>query len=138
MERCGVDRARDLFYSDLRMLRPSPAYWVPLLMVGSGANTHAATVTFTQSAPAVDAFDFVEVTLAVSGDDARNPFTDATVRGAFGKAGEAARTAVDGFCDSADGSVFRIRFMPSSPGDYAYSVAYRHGGFEKSSEGTFR
>jgi hypothetical protein len=85
----------------------------------------------------VDAYDYVEVTLAVSGDDARNPFTDASVRGSFGKSGEAARNPVDGFCDSADGSVFRVRFMPSSPGDYSYSITYRHGGFEKTSEGSF-
>lgn len=121
------------------MIRPVSLLWVLLLIAGSGVSTSAApaTVTFTQSAPAVDAYDYVEVTLAVSGDDARNPFTDASVRGSFGKSGEAARIPVDGFCDSADGSVFRVRFMPSSPGDYSYSITYRHDGFEKTSEGSF-
>jgi hypothetical protein len=74
----------------------------------------------------------------VNGPDARNPFTDATVRGYFSKAGEPTRTAVDGFCDSQDGSVFRIRFMPPSPGDYMYSITYQQGGFEKTQTGTFR
>ncbi|MGA2631970.1 MAG: DUF5060 domain-containing protein, partial [Terriglobia bacterium] len=70
-------------------------------------------VTSSQSAQSVEAYDFVEVTLNVSGPDAKNPFTDASVEGQFGKVGESARLSVDGFCDSPDGSVFRIRFMPS-------------------------
>jgi hypothetical protein len=45
---------------------------------------------------------------------------------------------VDGFCDSADGSVFRIRFMPSRLGEYSYSVTYRQGSFEKIHTGSFR
>jgi uncharacterized protein DUF5060 len=79
-------------------------------------------VSFSQPAASVEAYDFVEVTVNVAGPDARNPFIDATLTGAFGKAGGSAKTQVEGFCDSADGSVFRIRFMPSSPGDYTYTI----------------
>jgi len=78
-------------------------------------------VSFSQP-DSVEAYDFVEVAVNVAGPDARNPFTDATLRGSFGKSGAAQRLEVEGFCDSADGSVFRIRFMPSSPGEYTYSV----------------
>ena len=95
-------------------------------------------VSSSQSALSVEAYDFVEVTLNVSGPDAKNPFTDASVEGEFGKVGDSAQTPVDGFCDSPDGSVFRIRFMPSTPGDYAYTVTYRQGGFSKSFSGTFK
>ena len=95
-------------------------------------------VTSSQSASSVEAYDFVEVTLNVSGPDAKNPFTDVSVEGQFGKVGESAQMSVDGFCDSPDGSVFRIRFMPSNPGDYTYSVTYRQGGFTKSLSGTFK
>jgi len=95
-------------------------------------------VSFSQSAASVEAYDFVEVTVNVAGPDARNPFTDATVLGSFRKSGAARPTQVEGFCDSPDGSVFRIRFMPSSPGDYEYSITYRQGAFEKSQTGTFR
>jgi hypothetical protein len=80
----------------------------------------------------------VEVTLNVTSPDAKNAFTDVVVEGQFGKAGDSQRLLVGGFCDSADGSVFRIRFMPAVPGDYAYSVTYRQGGFEKTHTGTFR
>src|SRR5882724_6438206 len=71
-------------------------------------------VSFSQQAGSVEAFDFFEVTVDLEDPDAGNPFTDATLRGSFGKTGTE-QTAVDGFCDSADGSLFRIRFMPSSP-----------------------
>jgi hypothetical protein len=95
-------------------------------------------VSFSQPAASVEAYDFVEVTANVEAPDARNPFTEVTLRGSFGKAGGTERTNVEGFCDSADGSVFRVRFMPSSPGDYTYSIAYKQGDFETTHTGTFR
>jgi hypothetical protein len=95
-------------------------------------------VSFSQPAGSVAAYDFLEVTVNVAAPDARNPFTDATLKGSFTKPGGARPVAVEGFCDSADGGVFRIRFMPASPGDYAYSIAYRQGDFEKTHAGTFR
>jgi hypothetical protein len=86
----------------------------------------------------VEAYDFIEVAVNIAGPDARNPYTDAQLHGSFGKAGSGERINVDGFCDSVDGRVFRIRFMPSSPGDYSYSIAYRQGEFEKTHSGTFQ
>jgi hypothetical protein len=97
-----------------------------------------ANVTFSQSANSVEAYDFVEVTIQVAAPDAKNPFTDASVEAKFGKTGESKRLSVDGFCDSADGSVFRVRFMPWAPGDYSYSITYRQGAFSKDNSGTFR
>jgi hypothetical protein len=96
------------------------------------------SINLTQSAQTVEAYDYVEVTLNVASPDAKNPFTEAAVSGQFGKVGENRRLAVDGFCDSADGSVFRVRFMPWAPGDYSYSVTFRQGGFEKTLTGSFR
>lgn len=94
-------------------------------------------VTFAPAPASVQAYDFAEVTVNVAAPDAANSFTDVTLSGSFGRTGDAARTAVEGFCDSADGSVFRIRFVPNSPGDYTYQVAYRQGAFEQSATGTF-
>src|SRR5229473_2742151 len=95
-------------------------------------------VTFAQSARSVEAFDFLEVTVKVNSPFAQNPFTNATLEGDFGKNGDQSRLKVSGFCDSTDSSVFRIRFMPSSPGNYAYSVTYRDGAFEKNHTGAFK
>src|SRR5271156_6932089 len=75
------------------------------------------TVTFSQSAADLDAYDFVEVSAQVSGRRPRNPFTDATLLGTFKKADGAEQWRVEGFSDAADGSVYRIRFMPAVSGD---------------------
>jgi hypothetical protein len=100
---------------------------------------HAAPggVSFSQSTEAAETYDYVEVTAQVEKPDAANPFLDAALSGNFGPVGGADRTKVDGFCDSGDGRVFRIRFMPSAAGDYTYSVVYRQSDFERTQTGTF-
>src|SRR5947207_5227913 len=104
------------------MYRRNVMFVLLLLPVLRGA---PRDVSFSQPAESVEAYDFLEVTATVASPDARNPFTDATLTGSFGKAGAAERTNVEGFCDSGDGTAFRIRFMPSSAGDYTYSIVYR-------------
>jgi len=42
-----------------------------------------------------------------------------------------------GFCDSEDGSVFRIRFLPAAVGDYTYAVSYSQDGETKTFKGSF-
>ena len=99
--------------------------WLLSLALSTTLLAAAKDVSFSPAAGSVEAYDFLEVTVNVAEPDARNPFTDVTLRGSFAKAGAIERSNVEGFCDSPDGSVFRIRFMPPSPGDYTYSVAYR-------------
>jgi hypothetical protein len=94
-------------------------------------------IRFSQSVESVDAYDFIEITADVSKPDAANPFTQATLRGSFSKRGETAKFTVDGFCDSSDGTVFRIRLTPPAPGDYSYSLEYRQGSFTKTHAGMF-
>jgi hypothetical protein len=96
-----------------------------------------ADVTFQSSATSVEAYDFLEFTLNVSRPDVANPFTDVAVDGTFETADGAHQWNVEGFCDSADGSVFRVRFMPSSAGNYKYTITYRQGSFSRSSSGKF-
>jgi Protein of unknown function (DUF4038)/Domain of unknown function (DUF5060) len=111
-----------------------------LFMFRSAAGLLAAPaeVEFSQSAQTVEAYDFVEITLHIASPDVKNPFTEASVQAQFGGAGTGKKFSVDGFCDSPDGSVFRVRFMPSAPGEYNYSVTYRQGSFAKSHTGSFR
>src|SRR5512133_3427671 len=89
-----------------------------------------SAVTFSQDKPSVDAYAFVEVEMRVSAPDARNPFTDVAVEAEVGPKGSS-RFTVDGFCASADGSVYRVRFMPTRPGSYEYAIRFRQGDFEK-------
>jgi hypothetical protein len=94
-------------------------------------------VSFTQSAPTIEAYDFVEVAAKVSWPRARNPFTDGSLTGWFEPGDGAKRWQVEGFCDSEDGSVFRIRFMPPTAGDYRYFVEYRQPGGSRAISGAF-
>ncbi len=123
---------------DSNMLRTAAAV-AALMTAMTGARALAApgNVSFSQSAQSVAAWDFVEVTVHVASPDVKNPFTDANVTGEFGMKGEVP-VHVNGFCDSEDGSVFRIRFMPSRVGEYQYSVAYKENGLTKNYNGTFR
>jgi Protein of unknown function (DUF4038)/Domain of unknown function (DUF5060)/Putative collagen-binding domain of a collagenase len=98
----------------------------------------ADEVAFSQSSPTTECYDFVEVTINITKPAARNPFTDVSVSGHFSLLDHGDSVSVDGFCDSPDGTVFRIRFMPSKPGDYAYSVTYRRGDFERAYNGMFK
>jgi len=93
-------------------------------------------VEFTQSAQNVDTYDFVEITLNVKSPDAENPFLDVAVEGWF-TADAGKKVHVDGFCDSPDGKIFRIRFMPTAPGKYQYSVVYRQDSYERIYNGEF-
>jgi hypothetical protein len=81
-----------------------------------------ADVSFTKPAAQVARFDFVEIAGIVPTPDATNPFEDASLSGSLETADGSHHWAVDGFCDSADGPLFRTRFMAPLAGDYEYSV----------------
>ena len=94
-------------------------------------------VEFSQSAEEVGAYDSLEISLRVVRPTAVNPFTDVSVVGEFFKGEESERLEVDGFCDSPDGSLYRVRFLPVTPGEYSYAVTYRQGEFERFRVGKF-
>jgi hypothetical protein len=98
----------------------------------------ADRISFSQPVATVEAYDFVEVTARVDPPEVRNPFLEATLTGSFSKVDGTDRKSVEGFCDSADGSVFRIRFMPAAAGEYRYSVNYRQGTTESIQTGAFK
>lgn len=95
-----------------------------------------AGVRFSQSQDAVEVFDFLEVSLEMDRPDAANPFTQVSVTGEFARDGEAP-LRVDGFCDGLEGSLFRIRFMPSKVGSYGYKVFFQQGDFRREHTGKF-
>lgn len=97
-----------------------------------------AGISFSQSAKSIEAYDFVEITVKVESPDVKNPFTDASVNASFEDATGGKQWSVEGFSDSANGSLFRVRFMPSRPGNYKYHVTYRENGFEKTDTGTLQ
>lgn len=92
-------------------------------------------VTFGAPATPVEVYDVFEITVTVDAPDVANCFTDASVSAEFRRAGAPPITVV-GFCDSRDGREFRVRFMPSAPGDYEWSVTYRQAAFERMGHGS--
>jgi hypothetical protein len=112
-----------------------------VLLIASCAGPGASSppgVSFTPSAREVELFDLFEIDVRVDRfPGALNPFVDAALTGRFRREGEAP-SAVDGFCDAADGSRFRIRFMPSRFGTHAYELTLRIGGEAHAYRGTFK
>src|ERR1700736_536261 len=81
-------------------------------------------VSYSNAPSQIDAYDYAEITAIVDYPDARDPFVDATLTGSFETEDGSQRWNVEGFCDSTDGSIFRIRFMPPHAGHYQYSVRF--------------
>lgn len=55
--------------------------------------------------------------------DVKNPFTDIILSGDFShENGETYH--IDGFCDASDGSVFRLRFLPTETGEYNFTISF--------------
>ncbi len=94
--------------------------------------TDLPTITFIQSLNSVGVYDFNEIVIKVN-----NPFRKVRITGNFGLTGQHERLSVDGFCDSIDGNLFRIRFMPTEKGEYSYSVAYWQDNLQKYFTGKF-
>ncbi|MFO0844698.1 MAG: DUF5060 domain-containing protein [Gemmataceae bacterium] len=127
-----MDRSRGPRFLRLALLGGLLACGLP-----AGGEGAPPSVRFEQSAAQVEAYDFVEVTLRVARPTAANPFRDVSVSGEFRRDGDGAAVRAEGFCDAADGGLHRVRFMPSRPGRYRYSVEYRHGDQRQRHEGTF-
>jgi hypothetical protein len=82
---------------------------------------------FSPSATSVEANDFLEIRIACDALPVNNPFTDVEVRGTFARENQAP-VEVAGFCDSADGTLFKLRFLPTQAGTYHYTISLSAGG----------
>jgi hypothetical protein len=121
------------FWSTIRAIA-SAAFAISLCACGGPI---ARSVDFSQSVQQLEAYDFLELTATISWPYPDNPFTDARIHGIFELDGRRQRWEVDGFCDSEDGKIYRVRFMPPAPGSYTYSIEYREGRYRTTAKGTF-
>jgi hypothetical protein len=108
--------------------------WLTCACAGTAASQ---SVSFSQSTDTVEVYDFVEIAAKVQRPEVKNPFMDVAFQGSFGKGSTEPSLRVDGFCDSADGSVFKLRFMPDAPGDFVYAVDCLLGGVTNHHLGKF-
>jgi len=95
-------------------------------------------VTFQQSSNEVAWSDFLEVIVRVGHPTAKNPFIDAYAFGCFKPVNGKPGIEVQGFCDSPNGSIYRVRFMPRTGGDYEYRVTFRQDGHVWVAKGSFK
>ena len=120
-------------------MHPAPVFLASLITLLPSVSLAApASVSYSTAPSQIDAYDFAEITATVASPDAHDPFEDATLTGTLTTEDGSRHWDVEGFCDSDNGSIFRIRFMAPQPGGYKYSVTYRQGGFEKTATGTFQ
>jgi Domain of unknown function (DUF5060) len=61
-----------------------------------------------QETNAVDVYDYLEVTVRPNQPVSGNPFTDVLVEGEFSQVKDGTSVKVEGFCDSQDGSSYKI------------------------------
>lgn len=85
------------------------------------AITTVAVVRFEPSPPVpIEANDFFEVAVQSAANE--NPFSQFSLRGTL-RNPQGFSLAVDGFCDSADGSRHKIRFLAPRAGSYSGSFS---------------
>ncbi|BFU93476.1 MAG: hypothetical protein NTNFB02_01980 [Nitrospira sp.] len=81
----------------------------------------------------------MDIQINVASSTAKNPFKDVFVTGTLKKNNhQAGNVTVEGFCDSHDGTVFRVRFMPVEPGEYGYTVTYWQDNLQRVHSGNFK
>ena len=95
----------------------------------------AAAVTIDPGPSTLEAQEFAEITVR-SGPAPANPFTRFALHGTFRTPAFQTLT-VDGFSDSNDGSVHKIRFLATHPGAYSYQLRFDNGREKASYSGAF-
>jgi hypothetical protein len=108
------------------------------LLLAIAQTTVANAARFEASGDRLRTFEVFEVAVHPAEPLAAelNPFQACQVVGRFQRDGQAA-SRVDGFCDASDGSLFRIRFMPTEAGHYTYSVSFQCGDVRSEFSGQF-
>ena len=94
-----------------------------------------SAVQFRPGASTIDVQDFVEVEVHANAAEG-NPFLDFALRGTLSTP-DGKMLTVDGFCDSPDGSVHKIRFLAVEPGRYSYNLHFANGRETAIYSGTF-
>lgn len=99
-------------------------YQVGLLILVCSIKILAQNITLTTAKQVVEVYDFQEITLNIKKPDPKlNPFKQATLNATFSTDNGDSKT-VEGFCDSQDGSIYRVRFMPLNAGKYRFELNF--------------
>ncbi|MGL4631856.1 MAG: DUF4038 domain-containing protein [Leadbetterella sp.] len=91
---------------------------------------------FTFSPQAVKTHEIWEGTCTLKKWAGKNPFSEVKLTGTFAHASGQV-TGVTGFCDDQDGMIYKIRFLPTKPGVYAYDLMISADGKTENIAGNF-
>ena len=94
------------------------------IIVFVSQSTLARTVVKENHASEYSLYEIVEISLSVTEPSAQNPFRDVSISAVF-TTPSADQIQINGFCDSSDGTLFRLRFTPSQSGTYSYQITYQ-------------
>jgi uncharacterized protein DUF4038/3-keto-disaccharide hydrolase/uncharacterized protein DUF5060 len=120
------------------------APWLSVLVVllsvawsrGALAGTGGG-VTFPTPPFRVERYGLWEAEIRVASPAPGNPFTAGRVVSTFTHLASGRTTSVEGFCDSQDGSVYRVRFASRDLGPHSYAIRYADGVNDVQSMGGF-
>ncbi|MBI3845243.1 MAG: DUF4038 domain-containing protein, partial [Planctomycetes bacterium] len=115
------------------MRAPSILLAATLFAIGTVANAAIVSARPASTYPVL--FEPYDIVLDVQNPSVTNPFVDATVTATVQASGQAPLT-LHGFCDSSDGSLFRVRVCPDAVGPLAWHVDYTDLGGTTSTQGT--
>lgn len=111
--------------------------WILLIFIVSTLGCSAQTLSHTLRHSKTEVYDFQEITLKVKPPNPKlNPFKQAQLMATFTNTSGNTK-AVEGFCDSQDGSIYRVRFMPSQIGAYRYELSFVQNGKIQQASGVF-
>lgn len=86
-------------------------------------------ITF-EAPGSVPVYEIAEFTIRISEPPEINPFTGIEIKGIFRLGSK--EITITGFCDSHDGSLYRLRFSPGLPDEkYNYVITIRGGGLDR-------
>ena len=84
----------------------------------------------------ISKYEIHETTVRIKPDLNVNPFKETLLKGEY-IGPDGISTKVNGFCDSSDGSIFKIRFTPQKEGTYVFDLVLTYAGKHIEASGKF-
>ncbi|MBI1853884.1 MAG: DUF4038 domain-containing protein [Planctomycetes bacterium] len=109
---------------------------VCVLVVASRVAAQSRTVCLEPDPLGARLYEVFEITLRVESPVALNPFTDVSIDATF-TPDDGVPVPAHGFCDSPDGTLFRVRFCPALQRPHRYHLTYRDALGTESFDGSF-
>jgi hypothetical protein len=114
-----------------------PLLLAAILLTFAPGRSTSREVEFVKAPDRVPLYGLFEAQVRVKSPVAANPFTDARLTATFTTAGE--KATVDGFSDSLDGALFKVRFSPQTArAVYSYRIVYSDAAGTQTATGQFR